>query len=219
MAAPDQWLLWQLADSAFPAGSFGHSNGLEAAWQLGEIPSRAAFENYLLAMLQQLSRAALPFVLETHRAPDLFAQIDDHCDLFLSNHVANRGSRQLGKSFLVAAEQSFSSKAMTDLRSVCAIGHFAPVFGFVARLLEVNSKSAAQLFVFIQLRGAIASAVRLGIIGPLEGQRLQFKLGPIADEVTLGSLEFKLDDVAHTAPLLDLWQGAHDRLYSRLFQT
>ena len=219
MAASDQWLLWQLADSAFPAGSFGHSGGLEAAWQLAEIPSRAAFENYLLSLLQQLSRAALPFVLETHRSPQRFAQVDQHCDLFLSNHVANRGSRQLGKSFLVAADQSFPSEALSELRATCGIGHFAPVFGLVARLLEVNVKSTAQLFVFIQLRGAIASAVRLGIIGPLEGQRLQFKLSPIAEEVARGSLELSMDDIAHTAPLLDLWQGAHDRLYSRLFQT
>ena len=215
----DQWLLWQLADSAFPAGSFGHSGGLEAAWQLGEIASRAGLENYLLAALQQLSRAALPFVLESHRAPERFADIDEHCDLFLSNHVANRGSRQLGKSFVFAAEQSFPSKALTELRSACAIAHFAPVFGIVARILQVDAESTARLFVFIQLRGSIASAVRLGSIGPLEAQRLQFKLSPVAEEVARGSLKFTLEDVAHTAPLLDLWQGAHDRLYSRLFQT
>jgi urease accessory protein len=219
MAGSDQWLLWQLADSAFPAGSFGHSGGLEAAWQLGEIPNRASFENYLLASLQQLSRAALPFVLAAHREPDRFDEFDQHCDVFLSNHIANRGSRQLGKSFLVASEQSFPSPALTLLRNNSAVGHFAPVFGNVARLLEIDSESAARLFTFVQLRGFIASAIRLGIIGPLEGQRLQFKLSPAAEEVARTSTRFTLEDIAHTAPLLDLWQGAHDRLYSRLFQT
>jgi len=28
-----------------------------------------------------------------------------------------------------------------------------------------------------------------------------------------------LDDIAQTAPSLELWQGAQDRLYSRLFQS
>jgi urease accessory protein len=219
MANSDHWLLWQLADSAFPAGSFGHSGGLEAAWQLGEIPSRAGFENYLLASLQQLSRAALPFVLDAHRAPERFVELDEYCDVFLSNHVANRGSRQLGKSFLVAAEQSFSSQALAELRVSCVIGHFAPVFGVVGRILEIDLEATSRLFIFIQLRGAIASAVRLGIMGPLEAQRLQFKLSPTAEDVARGALGFTVDDVAHTAPLLDLWQGAHDRLYSRLFQT
>jgi urease accessory protein UreF len=28
-----------------------------------------------------------------------------------------------------------------------------------------------------------------------------------------------MDDAAQTAPLIDLWQASHDRLYSRLFQS
>jgi urease accessory protein len=219
MTLNDHWLLWQLADSAFPAGSFGHSNGLEAAWQLGEIASRQELESYALASLQQLSRAALPFVLDVHREPARFGELDQTCDVFLSNHVANRASRLLGKSLLVAAEQSFPSPSMSDFRARCEIGHLAPVFGMVTRFLEVDREAAVRLYVFIQLRGLFASAVRLGMIGPLEAQRLQFKLAPAAEETARNSLSGATVDIAHTAPLLDLWQGAHDRLYSRLFQT
>lgn len=211
MTTADQWILWQLADSAFPAGSFGHSGGLEAAWQLGEVGSREGFEDYCVASLQQLSRAALPFVLEAHRSPERFVELDELCEVFLSNHVAKRASKGMGKSFAMAAAKAFSIEV--------AGGHFGPVFGVVARMLEVERGAAARLFVFIQMRGTIASAVRLGILGPLEAQRLQFKLGPLAEEVARESLDFTIADVAHTAPLLDIWQGAHDRLYSRLFQT
>lgn len=208
MSTAGQWILWQLADSAFPAGSFGHSGGLEAAWQMGEIGS---FESYCAASLQQLTRAALPFVLDAHRAPERFAEWDELCHVFLSNHVANRASKAMGKSFAVAARKAFSVEVVG--------GHFAPVFGSVTRLLEIDRPAAARLFVFIQLRGTIACAIRLGIIGPLEGQRLQFKLSPLAEEVASQSFNLTTRDIAHTAPLLDLWQGAHDRLYSRLFQT
>jgi urease accessory protein len=219
MTIQDHWLLWQLADSAFPAGSFGHSGGLEAAWQLGEINSSHALESYANASLQQLSRASLPFVLDAHRDPERFAELDELCDVFLSNHVANRGSRLMGKSFVTAAEQSFPCPALTAFRANCGVAHFAPVFGVVTRLLEVEREAAARLFVFIQLRGLFASAVRLGIIGPLQAQRLQFKLNPAAEQTARQSLSLSAADIAHTAPLLDLWQGAHDRLYSRLFQT
>jgi len=217
--AQDQWLLWQLADSAFPAGSFGHSGGLEAPSQLGEVTSSCLLENYVRSALQQLTRASLPFVLDSHAAPARFADLDQLCDTFLSNRVANRGSRLVGKSFIVAAEQSFRSAALTNFRNTASFAHFAPVFGVVARLLEVDRPSTARLFPFINVRGLLASAVRLGIVGPLEAQRLQFKLSSIAESTAQASLQFTTADIAHTAPLLDIWQGAHDRLCSRLFQT
>jgi urease accessory protein len=219
MISQDHWLLWQLADSAFPAGSFGHSGGLESAWQLGEVNSSEALDNYIRSSLQQLMRASLPFVLDAHADPNRLDELDQLCDVFLSNHVANRASRLMGKSFIVAAEQSFRSAALTEIRSSAKFGHFAPAFGMIARLLELERHLAARLFTFINLRGLLASAVRLGIIGPLEAQRIQFKLSTTAEAVAQQSLQLTVDDLAHTAPLLDIWQGAHDRLYSRLFQT
>jgi urease accessory protein len=219
MTPQDQWLLFQLADSAFPSGAFGHSGGLEAAFQLGEITGSESLENYARASLQQLTRAALPFVLDAHADATRFAELDRLNDIFLSNHVANRASRLMGKSFIVAAERSFGSAALTELRTAAKVGHFAPAFGVIARILEIARDASARLFTFMQLRGLLASAVRLGIVGPLEAQRLQFKLSLCAEAVAQNSLRFTTADIAHTAPLLDIWQGAHDRLYSRLFQT
>lgn len=219
MTTQDHWLLWQLSDSAFPAGSFGHSGGLETAWQLGEVRSGADLENYLRSSLQQLTRGALPFVLDAHANPERFPEFDELCDVFLSNHVANRGSRAMGKSFIIAIERSFCSEALTQFRSQSSIGHLAPAFGAIMRLLEVDHSATARLFTFIQLRGLLASAVRLGIVGPLEAQRIQFNLSSVAESTARRSLPFTTNDIAHTAPLLDLWQTAHDRLYSRLFQT
>jgi len=219
MLAQEQWLLWQLGDSAFPAGSFGHSGGLEAAGQLGEVQTFDDLEFYARSSLQQLTRASLPFVMDAHSAPSRFDELDELCDIFLSTHVANRGSRLTGKSFIAAAEQSFPSASLTNFRATARIGHLAPAFGAIARLLEVDRSSAARLFCFIHLRGLLGSGVRLGIIGPLASQRLQFKLAPAAEIAAKNSLSLTTDDIAHTAPLLDLWQGAHDRLYSRLFQT
>lgn len=218
MSAPDQWLLWQLADSAFPAGSFGHSGGLEAAWQLGEVTARN-LEAFLQTSVAQLSRAALPFVLEAHREPARFESLDKLNEVFLSNHVVRRASQLLGKSFVVAADQSFPSPALAEFRNNSGHTHFAPTFGVITRLLEIQLADSARLFIFINLRGWLASAVRLGIIGPLEAQRIQFRLNPLAEEISRASSHFSIDDLATTAPLLDIWQGAHDRLYSRLFQT
>ena len=47
-------------------------------------------------------------------------------------------------------------------------GHFAVVFGFVCGLLKLPLIKTQQLFLFSTLRTVIASAVRLGNIGPLQ---------------------------------------------------
>jgi urease accessory protein len=214
--SPPDWLLWQLADSAFPTGGFAHSNGLEAAWQQGEVRGRSELVSFLEASLLQASRATLPFVTAAFDEPEKLAEFDRLCDAFTTNHVANRASRAQGKALLAAAQRIYAVNQGT-FSLPCS--HLAPVFGGVMRELGVSRETAMRLFFFHHLRGLLAAAVRLNIVGPLEAQALQHRLGPHAEAILRRCESLTLDDVAQPAPLLDLWQGAQDRLYSRLFQS
>ncbi len=219
----EDWLLWQLADSAFPMGGFAHSGGLEAAAHQGEIRSTDELASFIQTSLHQAGQAALPFVSEAFCEPHRFAEIDRLCDAFLSNHIANRASRAQGQAMLLAVERAFALPSVRALRASVAAGklpgHLAPVFGAVTRQLEVDHASALRLFLFLVLRALVAAAVRLGIIGPLDGQRLQWHLTPLAEQIQRRCKELRALDAAQTAPLLDILHGAHDRLYSRLFHT
>jgi urease accessory protein len=221
--AATDWILWQLADSAFPSGGFAHSGGLEAAWQNGEITNRADFADFLEAALHQLGHSSLPFVHATHAGPARFEEIDLFCDAFLSNHVGNRASRAQGQSFLASTERAFSGPSLKSLRSEILAknlpGHFASVFGVVTRVLNLDTSTTARLFTFNQLRGWMSSAVRLGIIGPLEAQSIQANIAPTAERVVTEPSDLSLENIFQTAPLIDLFQGTQDRLYSRLFQS
>jgi urease accessory protein len=75
------------------------------------------------------------------------------------------------------------------------------------------------MFFFNQLRSVLAAAVRLNIVGPMAAQMLQQRAVTMADKIMVRCESLTLDDLAQTSPLLDLWQGAQDRLYSRLFQS
>src|SRR4029434_10204435 len=101
----DTWLLWQLADSAFPTGGFAHSGGLEAAWQHGEVRNRGELRGWLETSLQQIARASVPFVNAAHSEPERLEELDQICDAFTSNHVANRASRLQGRAFLAAVDR------------------------------------------------------------------------------------------------------------------
>jgi urease accessory protein len=215
IAAEDDWMLWQLADSAFPAGGFAHSGGLEAAWQHGEVRSASELAAILESSLRQLGHASLPFVGAAFDDPGQLAALDERCNAFLTNHVANRASRLQGRAFLSSAEKIFPERHVVRP----TFGHFAPIFGATARALGLNRSRAVRLFLFLHLRGLIGAAIRLGIVGPMEGQALQHRLSPVAGEILAQCDALTVAEAAQTAPLLEIWQETQDRLYSRLFQS
>ena len=85
--------------------------------------------------------------------------------------------------------------------------------------LGLPRETTLRLFFFNHLRGLLAAAVRLNVLGPMEAQAMQHRLSPRAEGILHHCETLTLDDLAQTSPLLDLWQGAQDRLYSRLFQS
>ena len=230
LPAPD-FLVWQLMDSAFPTGGFAHSSGLEAAWQHGEVRGRAELLSFAETRLEQLGHAGLPFVTAAFNAPEKLSEFDKLCDAFTTNHVANRASRAQGRAFLTAVERVFPerrSPARLDggaahqragSETGAPFAHFAPVFGACLRRLEISRETTGRMFFFNHLRSVLAAAVRLNIVGPMEAQVLQQKLSAKAELIRQQCENLSLDQLAQTAPLLDLWQGAQDRLYSRLFQS
>lgn len=214
--APD-FLIWQLCDSAFPTGGFAHSGGLEAAAHNGEIGNRAELRGWLRASLGQIGRAALPLVNSAHAEPTRLPELDALCDAFTNTHVANRASRLQGRAFLIAAERIFGVRPVEDGSELN--GHLAPAFGAVLRFLDIGAETARRLFVYQHLRGVVAAAVRLNLVGPMEGQVIQRELSADAASIAVQAEDWCEADLAQTAPLLDLWQGTQDRLYSRLFQS
>jgi urease accessory protein len=211
-ATPSDWLVWQLTDSAFPIGGFVHSGGLEAAWQHGEVRNRAELREFIEAALRQTIRATLPFVAAAFDGAAVAA--DRLCEAFTSNHVANRASRLQGRALVNSVQRTFQQVTLPDL----PFGHLAPACGSIFAALRIIRERALRIYLFMQLRGWISSAVRLNIIGPMEAQSLQAAISAHAETLLL-TANLSLDRIAQTAPILEIFQASHDRLYSRLFQS
>lgn len=221
MEGPPHLLLWQLADSAFPTGSFAHSWGLEAAWQSGEVPDAGALRRFVAAALEQAGRGMLPLLNAAHRDPGRLRELDEIANAFLINSVANRSSRVQGRAFSATCARVWPSPevAATDVQVRECCGHAAPAIGAMLRTLGVAASAARQLSLFATARGVLAAAVRLGITGSYDAQRLQHEAAPLILAIEERSAGLDERDLAQTAPVLDLLQAAHDRLYSRLFQS
>ena len=216
-------LALQLADSAFPSGSFAHSGGIEAAYKWGELRSEESLKSYLETSIRQAPFGTLPFLVAAYRKTDSFADLDQLCSAVLSNHVARRSSSKQGRALLATAARIFNSAAIRQLQQQTKDQdlptHLAPVFGALTFYLGIPLDKSLQVFFYTLLRDLVSAAIRLNIIGPHAGQRLLVELSPELELAIERSVELELADIAQTAPLVEILQVNHDRLYSRLFQS
>jgi urease accessory protein len=216
------WVLMQLADSALPTGGFAHSGGLEAALQLGRCAGPEGVARFVEDALWNVGAAALPFVEAAHAAPERLGALDRRADAALAEAVAKRASRLQGQAFLRAAA-ALAPDAITPLATQVEAarlpGHLAPIFGAVTSRLGVSASDARRVFLFQAARGTLSAAVRLGAVGPFEAQRLLAQAGAPCEEILLATAGRAPEEAASAAPMLDLAQAHHDRLYSRLFRS
>ena len=221
MPAVPHLLLLQLSDSAFPTGGFAHSGGLEAAWQCGEVRDEPALRAFVRDALWQAGRGVLPLASATHDDPARLPELDARCHAFLTSVVSRRASTVQGRAFLATCVRTWPGTMMRAVETAARplTGHYAPIAGAVLRTLDVPLGEAQQLLLYIAARGMLSAAVRLGIIGPYAAQRLQFDSHPDIEAVQARCALLRERDLAQTAPIADLLQAGHDRLYSRLFQS
>jgi urease accessory protein len=216
-------LVWQLVDSAFPSGGFTHSGGLEAALQHGDVTGVDDVARVARTAVRQAGRGLLPLVAAAHRRLADLPALDARADLFLNQPVSNRASRAQGMSLLTTAQRVFSGNPVDAVaeavRSHGLCGHQAPIFGAVTHAVRVDLDTACRLFLFQAARGPVSAAVRLGVIGMFDGQRVQAAMGGPIEQTLEACRDLAPDDIAQTAPILDLYQSTQDRLYSRLFQS
>jgi urease accessory protein len=107
--------------------------------------------------------------------------------------------------------------------------HLAPLWGVLTRALGLPRFTAAYSFLFAHARATASAAVRAGAMGSYAAQGVlsgawlrevvaelvaeNLGRGPSRDE-SHGLLE-----VGQTVPILDLWVGRHEILYTRIFNS
>ncbi|KAG9248234.1 hypothetical protein BJ878DRAFT_413176 [Calycina marina] len=245
ISASSHHFLFLLADSALPLGSFAFSSGLES--YLAHTSPTPSFPHFLTLSLSSYASTNLPFVLAAHINPLDILALDDAQDATIMCPVARRASVAQGRALLSIWDRSFSPVASaasspssavqalkvfsTILRSSSGSGtaselppasaHIAPLFGAVACILGLSLKQTAYVFVLSHVKALLSAAVRAGRFGPYHAQKVLASLEVQAGihEVLEREWGIRIEDAGQTVPVMDLWIGRHEMLYSRIFNS
>jgi urease accessory protein len=232
-----------LADSALPLGSFAFSSGLESYLAHHKLSPPAAsqlplFQTFLRLSLSTLASTALPYVLAGYREPWHVETLDNDFDASTPCTVARRASVAQGRALLAVWDRSFKPQyshtngdaaALEALAAFSAAlrtsdvlnAHLAPLWGLVTKILAVPLHDAAYLFLFSHARTVISAAVRASVMGPYHAQavlasaELQDRIRGLVAE----GWDRSVQDAGQSVPIMDLWVGRHEKLYSRIFNS
>ncbi|KAF2157994.1 urease accessory protein UreF [Myriangium duriaei CBS 260.36] len=182
----------------------------------------------------------LPFVLSAYRHPARLKQLDDTLDASTPCTVARRASTAQGRALVGlwtrALRPATATLASAEVESFIAspragAAHLAPLWGAVCAALGLGEAETAYVFLLGHAKAVVSAGVRAGVLGPYQGQMLLaseevkgWVEGIVAGEVArmeeLGDDEE--DGVGHagvSVPVMDLWMGRHEMLYSRIFNS
>lgn len=210
--------LFQLADSSFPTGAFAHSAGMES-WCAVLGRDGGDIETALGWALRQSLCFSWPLALAVLGEPTQHCAQDALAEAALCNHVANRASRRQGRALLAAIEAAFAIPGLVPVADACRAkslhGHVAPLWGLVGWHMRVSADDCGRVLGWTTARDLVSAVVRMNRIGPMAGQGMLARLAKQVPELLHQAAKEPGPTQAH--PLLDVVQGMHDRLYSRLF--
>ena len=95
--------------------------------------------------------------------------------------------------------------------------HHAVAFGVVAQTLGIDARGAALGFGYVVVAGVVSAALRLGLVGQNEGQRILRDAWPALEESIDRALGVGRGELAAFAPLTEIAMMRHERAYTRLF--
>jgi urease accessory protein len=216
--------LLHLCDSLFPIGSFGYSDGLEAA--VVRAPSGvewpgATYEglrDWLDVCLDEtIGRLEGPTVWRAHRAfasgdGAALAILEDETIALRPSSEARKASRSMGHRLLTTWAAIYPDPRLNVTRSL-------PVaFGCVCAASDIDARSATEAFAYTRLAATASAAMRLMRIGQTDAHRVLAR--------TLGRVPAVVDGlIARDAnpesfmPNADIALMTHQYLHSRLFRT
>lgn len=147
--------------------------------------------------------------------------------------MARRSSVAQGRALIKLLDKTFV-KHCTDAAVVASVhaykravlsspatayGHFGVAFGLAGRVLGLDVARVEHAFLHAHAKAVLSAAVRLGLIGPYESTDIlaSQELRTTIKAAMAETQHLTIDQAGQTFSILDIYQGRHELLYSRIF--
>ncbi len=210
----------------FPVGAFAYSQGLEWAFEAGDLPDAAALQDWLGTLLTQgAPRNDAILLAAAYRATEAGDQIAlaDIGELALA--LATSRERHLetttqGQAFVLAIEKSWPCAALALLdRSRSGEIAYPVAVGVAAAGHGLALLATLEMTLLGNLSNLVSAALRLGAIGQTDGQKVIAALLPTIMAVAQECESSTLDDLGASAFRADIASLRHETQYTRLFRS
>jgi len=82
-------------------------------------------------------------------------------------------------------------------------------------------QQTAYVFMLSHVKALLSAAVRASIFGPYAAQKVlaSVEVQQSISETVKREWDTKIEDAGQSVPVMDLWIGRHEMLYSRIFNS
>lgn len=218
----------QYADSAYPAGGFAQSWGLESAVTEGHVTDAAGVVAVCLTVLHHQvgpadALAAAACCRLAGSGLTAFAAINQRLSAARAAREARQASERMGRRLVDTAATAEDDRWLWALRDAVATGatpgNYACVLGAICGRTGMTSEEAAALALWTAANGLLAAAIRLL---PFTHDELQAALVRLRQPIAALATKAAATDpaeIAGGAPQLEIWAMRHETAELRLFSS
>ncbi|KAK4239144.1 putative urease accessory protein UreF-like protein [Achaetomium macrosporum] len=108
-----------------------------------------------------------------------------------------------------------------DADPLAVAAHLPPLFGAICALVGLGLEQTAYVFLLGHVKALVSAAVRAGVFGPYQAQKT-LASGAVQELIRAmieREWETRVEDAGQNVPVMDLWVGRHEVLYSRIFNS
>lgn len=233
MNTDHEFFLMQLADSFFPSGMFGMSNGLESLAKHQRIRNDKDVISFIERQIEfqlvpcdcMIFLAAIN-AIENKNIEELVEIDNRFYSMRLIREVRNASVRS-GSQILNCVIQMTSDKKeniiakqfQKKILSNKTPGTHPVCYAMAANLFGIPSESGIRMILYSFSQNIIAAAIRLGIIDHVSGQKVLTLLSTKINCISKNIEKESLDNIWQLTPLTDIFQMIHEHDSSKMFIT